>query len=241
MQQRGDNVADAQSDGRRAAQRSANVAQPAARVLDALRSFVFSEEAVTGGPLSEIALAQRFGVSRTPVREALKQLQTEGLVEIRPKVGTFVREPSPAEVTELFAIKEVLEGLAARLVAARGHIPELDSLRDNIQASDAAVRALDQQRYAELVLGFHTTLMNGADATKLSHHYTLLMNQLAYRRTVVRSFKSNPRRMEISVNEHRRIFELIEAKDQYAAELAMREHVRSTAAEALSNGRIPLA
>ncbi len=95
-----------------------------------------------GVNLSEIALAESFGVSRTPVREALKQLQTEGLVDIRPRVGTFVTTPSRREITELFEMKELLEGAAARLLAHRGRVPELDRLEQNlVEADQAAVAA----------------------------------------------------------------------------------------------------
>ena len=80
-----------------------------------------------GAALSEVRLAEHFDVRHgTPVREALKQLQVEGLVEIRPKVGTFVRRITRREIVEMFEVKEILEGMAARLMARRGQIPELD-------------------------------------------------------------------------------------------------------------------
>ncbi|MFP3526596.1 GntR family transcriptional regulator, partial [Pantoea sp. SIMBA_072] len=85
-----------------------------------------------GAVLPEAFLAQEFDVSRTPIREALKQLQHEGLVEIRPKVGTFVREPTRREIIELFQLKESMEGLAASLLARRGEVAELAVLRRNL-------------------------------------------------------------------------------------------------------------
>src|SRR2546422_6782820 len=98
------------------------------RVVRGLRSQILSGELEPGTALSEVTLAGTFGVSRTPVREALKQLQVEGLVEIVPRVGTFVSKPSLRDVTELLEVKEVLEGLAARLLAQRGRVPELERL-----------------------------------------------------------------------------------------------------------------
>src|SRR5687767_5603672 len=109
------------------------------RVIAEMRRRIISGELSAGVNLSELALAEDFGVSRTPVREALKQLQTEGLVEIRPRVGTFVTAPSRREITELFEMKELLEGAAARLLAHRGNVPELDLLRDNLREEDEAV------------------------------------------------------------------------------------------------------
>ncbi len=98
--------------------------------------------------LSELALADEFGVSRTPVREALEQLQTEGLVEIRPRVGTFVAAPSRRDITELFQMKELLEGAAARLLAQRGRVSEVEALEENLRQADLAVAHDDRVRYA---------------------------------------------------------------------------------------------
>lgn len=197
------------------------------RVLDAVREIIVSGEAMPGAALSEVALAESFGVSRTPVREALKQLQAEGLVQIKPRVGTFVAAPSRREVGELSLVKEVLEGLAARLLAQRGEVPELQALRDNIAASEAAVERSETARYAELVHGFHDLIVEGADNHKLAAHYRTLMNQLAYHRLVMTSL-SQPGRPGRSVAEHRHVLDLIIDKDPEGAERAMREHVRSS-------------
>jgi DNA-binding GntR family transcriptional regulator len=177
--------------------------------------------------LSELALAEEFGVSRTPVREALKQLETEGLVEIRPRVGTFVTTPSRREITELFEMKELLEGAAARLLAQRGPVPELDRLHENLQLADVAVADDDSVRYAEYVEEFHNLIVLGADNSKLQAHYRTLMNQLAYSRLVNTSLRQPGRALQ-SEREHRRVFELIAAKDGDTAERVMREHVRAS-------------
>lgn len=198
-----------------------------ARVIEALRERIISGELEPGTNLSEIALAEAFGVSRTPVREALKQLQTEGLVEVRPRVGTFVTAPSRREINELFEMKALLEGAAARLMAARGAVPELDQLADNLREADAAVRRADTEAYARLVNHFHDLLIRGADNAKLESHYRMLMNQLAYQRLVKTSL-AQPGRPRQSDSEHHHVLELIEAKDGDAAERVMRDHVRAS-------------
>ncbi len=177
--------------------------------------------------LSELALAEEFGVSRTPVREALKQLQTEGLVEIRPRVGTFVTAPSPREITELFEMKELLEGAAARLLAQRGRVPEIDQLEENVRLADVAVARDDRERYADLVAEFHDLLILGADNAKLEAHYRMLMNQLAYSRLVTTSLRQPGRPLQ-SDREHHLVLELILAKDGDSAERVMRDHVRAS-------------
>ncbi|MDQ1105457.1 GntR family transcriptional regulator [Nocardioides zeae] len=196
-----------------------------ARVVEAMRQRIVGME--PGGALSEVVLAEEFGVSRTPIREALKQLQTEGLVEIRPRVGTFVAAPSRREITELFEMKELLEGAAARLMAQRGRVPELDLLEEKIEQADRAVASDDRARYAELVHEFHDLLIQGCDNQKLQAHYRTLMNQLAYARLVQTSLDQPGRPLE-SEREHQMVLQLIKDKDGDTAERVMREHVRAS-------------
>lgn len=196
-------------------------------VIEEMRGRIISGVIEPGTLLSELALAEEYGVSRTPVREALKQLQTEGLVEIRPRVGTYVTIPSRREITELFEMKELLEGAAARLLAQRGRVPEIDELERNLRESDEAVAKDDRDRYAELVHEFHDLLVRGADNHKLEAHYRTLMNQLAYARLVMTSLNQPGRALE-SEREHHHVLELVIAKDGDSAERVMREHVRQS-------------
>lgn len=198
-----------------------------ARVIAEMRRRIITGEVASGALLSELALAEEFGVSRTPVREALKQLQTEGLVEVRPRVGTFVAAPSRRDITELFEMKELLEGAAARLLAQRGRVPELDRLQENLDEADEAVRRDDRRHYARLVEEFHDLLIVGADNSKLEAHYRTLMNQLAYSRLVTTSLDQPGRPMQ-SGREHQLVLDLIIAKDGDSAERVMREHVRAS-------------
>ena len=197
------------------------------RVADGLRQMIISGELAPGDALSEVTLAETFGISRTPVREALKQLQIEGLVEVRSRVGTFVAAPSRREINELFEMKQLLEGAAARLMAARGDIPELHAMKANIAEADAAVAAGETERYAELVHEFHEILIAGADNGKLATHYRILMNQLAYSRLVKTSLAQPGRSIE-SEREHHRVLDLIIAKDGVGAENLMRQHVQAS-------------
>lgn len=207
--------------------RSLDVRSIQRRVLDDVRDMIVSGELVAGTALSEISLAENFGVSRTPVREALKQLQAEGLVEIRPQVGTFVSQPSRREIIDMSRVKEVLEGLAASLMAQRGDVPQLHALRANVEESERLVRRGDDARYAELVAEFHRLVLEGSDNPKLQEHHKTLVNQLGYPRLVRTSLKQ-PGRPSRSVAEHRHVLEMIEAKDPEGAERAMRDHVRAS-------------
>jgi DNA-binding GntR family transcriptional regulator len=197
------------------------------RVAAELRQMIIDGVLEPGASISEVALAESFGVSRTPVREALKQLQIEGLVTVRPRVGTFVSAPSRREVTELFQVKELLEGAAARLLAQRGRVPELDALIANGQKSDQALAAGDVELYTQLVHEFHELLIKGSDNLKLESHYRTLMHQLAYTRLVKTSLTQQDRPRQ-SDSEHGRVLDAIHAKDGDRAEQLMRQHVRAS-------------
>lgn len=204
----------------------------AASLAVRLRQAILNGRYMPGDQMPEIALAEEFGVSRTPIREALKLLENEGLVDIRPRVGTFVRVPTRREIVEMFQLKEALEGLGAGLMARRGEVPQLELLRRNVHDSEAALAAGDRDTYAALVHEFHATIMRGADNTKLLAHYELLMNQLAYHRLVLDSI-STPGRHEASTHEHRLVLEAIESKDAVAADAQMRAHVYASSVAAL--------
>lgn len=204
---------------------------------DRIRELVVRGDFPLGASLSELSLAEQFSVSRTPVREALKQLEQEGLVEIRPRVGTFVRVPTRREIVELFQLKESLEGLAAGLMARRGDVPELRRLRANVEQSRWAVTGDNARAYADLVHEFHEILVDGADNTKLREHYDRLMNQLAYHRIVMSSI-AVPGRLTASLAEHEATLAAIESKDPVLAERTMRRHVEASSEAAALADRL---
>ncbi|HUB71130.1 MAG TPA: GntR family transcriptional regulator [Acidimicrobiales bacterium] len=198
-----------------------------AQVIKRVRDMILDGVLPPGASVSETSLAEEFGVSRTPIREALKQLETEGLLEVRPRVGTFVPVLSRRDLTELFQLKEILEGAAARLMAFRGRVPELTALERNVAESATAVANGHTESYVQLVQEFHLLIVKGADNLKLEAHYRVLMNQLVYDR-LVRTSLALPGRILESEAEHEHIVTLIAAKDAYNAERFTREHVRAS-------------
>lgn len=206
-------------------------------LLERLRRLVTSGAYAPGALMPELVLAQEFEVSRTPIREALKQLETEGLVEIRPRVGTFVRAPTRREIVELFQLKVALEGLAANLLARRGPAPELRTLSRNLAESERAAEANDTEEYARLVHEFHWTIVLAADNAKLAEHYERLMNQLAYHRIVLKTVE-RPGRLMASCREHRAVLDAILQKDPIGSEFAMRGHIEASSRAALAPATI---
>lgn len=204
-------------------------------LVNGIRQLIVEGHYSPDTPLSEASLAALFQVSRTPVREALKELERDGLVEIRPRVGTFVRQPSVDEMIELYEIKEVIDGLAARLVAARGSGPQVELLQKNVELSRDAVKAGDAVAYSKLVLQFHSLLVDASQSAKLGEHYELLMQRLQFHNQILRTLKAHSERMSHSVKEHAHILAYLVDGDPEGAEIAMREHVRVTAKEAVAS------
>jgi DNA-binding GntR family transcriptional regulator len=198
------------------------------QVTSALRRAIVSGLLQPGEALSEALLARRFGVSRTPVREALKQLERERLVEVVPRVGTYVRKATADEVLDALLVKEALEGMAARLLAGRPDAPERAELARITRDLEGAAGAGDVPRVVEANQRFHELIHRGAGSAKLRFQLELLLNELRVpHQRLVSLTLSRPVRLQRMLQEHRRIVAAIAAGDPAAAERAMRAHVRA--------------
>lgn len=206
------------------AERVPRVAAPLReRVLAVLQEEILELRLRPGQRLIERELVERLGVSRTTVREVLRQLAAEGLVTTVPQKGAIVAVPSPQEAAELYEVRAVLEGLAARRFAERAGADELRELRAAFAAIEGAQRAAAEP----LVLlraktRFYDALLAGAgNATARA-----LLEGLQARVAVLRAATlASPGRSERSVEEIRAIVEAIEAGDAAAAEAASLRHV----------------
>lgn len=198
-----------------------------AQVTTALRRAIVSGQLQPGEALSEAVLARRYGVSRTPVREALKQLEREHLVQIVPRVGTYVQKASADEVLDALIVKEALEGIAARLAAARPGAPEVSDLgRIASEMEVAAAAGADLGRIVEANVRFHDMILRLAASPALQFHLQLLLNQFRVpHQRLVRVTLSRPARLRQMLAEHRRVVTAIEIGDPAEAERAMRAHV----------------
>ena len=187
-----------------------------------LETEIFSGALVPGERLDEMGLARRFGVSRTPVREALMQLASSGLVEMRPRQGAVVATITVQNLLQMFEVMAELEAMCARL-AARRTTPEE---RDRIQAAHEACKRCASDRnpidYYEANRTFHEALYAGAHNQYLEDSTRSLRNRLnAYRRFQLHQGG----RVAQSLAEHEAVVEAILAGDAEAAENAMRAHV----------------
>ncbi|MFN4166751.1 MAG: GntR family transcriptional regulator [Pannonibacter phragmitetus] len=174
-----------------------------------------------GMRLRETELAERLGISRTPVREAIRQLEADGLVVHLPRQGASIRTLDHAEVVELYEMRAVLEGTAARLAARAAssiELAELAALNNELAAAPAGPQARELNRQ------FHRTLFDAA------RNRFLLKSISALQKTLLilgPSTLSDPERAALAVAEHAAVLAAFEARDGAGAEAAMRAHVEA--------------
>ncbi len=197
-----------------------------ARLSEQLREEI-AENIVTRGyapgtRLDEKELAQAFGVSRTPVREALIQLEAAGLVEMRPRRGAIVAEIPPNRLCEMFDVMAELEAMCGRLAARRIGEDELAGLAAAHRACEAASLANDPDAYYRLNETFHLALYQASHNGFLTEQATALSRRLRpYRRLQLRVRN----RMKTSYAEHGGIVAAITEGDGEAAAERLRGHV----------------
>ncbi len=175
-----------------------------------------------GTRLDEASLAARFNVSRTPVREALLQLSSAGLVEMRPRRGAVVASIGLKQLLEMFEVMAELEGMCGRLAARRDSPDECDALRAVHEAATASADAKDPEAYYHLNVRFHEAIYAMSRNAFLAEETLKLRNRLApYRRLQLRQ----PDRIANSFREHLEVLEAIAAHDADRAEASMQAHV----------------
>jgi DNA-binding GntR family transcriptional regulator len=194
----------------------------------AIRARIMSGEIPIGAQLRQADLAAALGISRTPVREALRQLQAGGLIEVLPRRGAVVRVPAPWEVREAYEVRAELEGLAC--VRAVGEIAAeqldelrrtIDVLREDPPGNDAPTTV---SRTTEANDRFHALLHEVAGNERLAR--TIRDINDAFPRNVSELvLQDNPRLRANNVDQHERIVEALAANDAELARQLMREHV----------------
>jgi DNA-binding GntR family transcriptional regulator len=204
-----------------------------------LQARVLSGELPSGARLRQEALAEEFGVSRTPVREALRKLQASGLVELRPHRGALVRGLSPREIRDAYEVRAELEALAAEVAAVRIRQEQLDRLhRAQGQFRDALRRVAARRSHngrrrlsAEDISAwgrandeFHQVIQEAAGNQVLVS--TLVHLHRSFPRDLSRTVLSeNTNLLAENVAEHEAVLEAIERGDSDAARSLMHQHV----------------
>jgi DNA-binding GntR family transcriptional regulator len=191
------------------------------KILENIRDAIISGALKGGSRVSEPDLAERYGISRTPIREAFRQLESEGYLTVIPRRGAVVSEFSEKDVEEFYAIKSILEGYAARRACEKLTAKELDRLQAiNNRLAELAAHN-DIRTFFKIHNDFHDVFIKAADNEKLRE----LINSLVTRFQRLRLMSiSLPDRMRISVQEHEKIIEAFRRKDAEAAEILVRKN-----------------
>ena len=191
-----------------------------AKVYCHIRDGILEGAYEPGDYLVESRLAEEMEVSRTPIREALKQLELEGLVESIPNRGMRVQGISDSDLNDIFTIRLLLEGQAAAWAAERITGEELDRMAETVELMEMYTRRGDITQLARLDSQFHDVLYSAANSRILKQVLTSLhQNARRARRT------SLSKRTDESLQEHREIFEAVADHAPQQAKLAMEKHV----------------
>jgi DNA-binding GntR family transcriptional regulator len=198
----------------------------------ALREEIVTAQLPPGYLLREAELAARFGVSKTPLREAFVRLEKDGFVQIAPYRSAVVAGYSREDLREIYELRELLEGLCAREAAVNIATDDLAALNRVVRESAAAFEAGDSAGLTALLDEFDVLLY----AQSKNGRITAMLNNIRDHVTRIgRLTVAIPGRMATSVREHEGIYEAIVQRDGMRAETLMRQHILSVMADQLAN------
>ncbi len=203
------------------------------RVFQKLREDILSGKYKEHEELKEVAIGEELGVSRTPVREAFRQLELEGLIQIVPNRGAYVTGITAKDVKDIYMIRSLLEGLCARLATEKIAKEQLEEMEENVYLADfhASKGHLDQM--AELDNRFHDILYEACDSKMLEH---TLRDYHQYVLRVRQKTLATNTRGRASNDEHRHIMEAIKDKDAGRAEQLANRHILNAYDNMVKNG-----
>jgi DNA-binding GntR family transcriptional regulator len=194
----------------------------AQRAADRIRDMIRKGALKKGDRILEARMCQSMGVSRTPLREALRILNSEGLVELIPNRGATVAQPSIEDIEEMFFVMSLLEGTCARLCAEKMDDRGLRRLDDLYAKLEKHCQAEDREKYMAVNHRFHSLVQELAGNKVLSEVINGLRQKiLLYRYRQI----YQPHRLQESMQEHRDLQQALRNRNPAAAERSMREHL----------------
>ena len=203
------------------------------RVFHKLRDDILNGKYKENEELKEVAIGEEMGVSRTPVREALRQLELEGLVQIIPNRGAFVTGIQAKDVRDIYMIRSRLEGLCARWACEKITKEQMESMEENVYLAEFHASKGNMEQMAELDNNFHRTLYAACDSKMLEH---LLIDYHQYVLRIRKKTLSTPERAKASNIEHHGIMEAIRAGNADLAEELAAQHMRNAYDNMVKNG-----
>jgi DNA-binding GntR family transcriptional regulator len=199
-----------------------------------LREMILSGELAPGERLREVAISERLGMSRTPVREAFRTLAAEGLVELLPNRSVVVAELNESESIDVFAVLGTLEALAGQLACQRMTPEQLETLAELQGELEAHFRNLDRAGYIRANRAIHELMVEASRNAPLILAWRLILPR-AERARSVNTLDRN--RWATAVAEHRKIFAALAARDGALLSTLMQDHFAQGVIERMSKTR----
>jgi len=191
-------------------------------VYNKIKNLIIKNQLKPDTLLVERQLCETLGVSRTPVREALRKLASEGMIEIIPKKGAFVSKIRFEDLMEIFEIREALEGMAVRLCTLRKSEEIIKQMEDCIASQEKALELGDRDSSVEKDLNFHTLYIRASRNSRLIDFLKTITDQInRFAVTTVDDIE----RQKLSLKQHKNILESIKKNDAELAEKLVREHI----------------
>jgi len=194
-------------------------------VYEAVRNFVVSPEVPPGGKINEDELANKLGVSKTPVREALSKLAHDGIVEIIPNRGAYKVKLTKEDLREIMLIRETLEGLCVRLAVENINEKVIQRLNAILNQFEEKYLEKDFSRYPEAHLKFHNLLHNTSKSQRLIR---IIQSMYDLINMVRLQYFSNPDNIKRSLRFHKELVDALEKRDGELAEKIRTDMLRST-------------
>ena len=191
-------------------------------VADQLRVRIFAHELAPGTWIDEQTLAKEFGISRTPLREAIKVLAAEGLITMKLRRGAYVTEVNRGDLEQIFTILSLLEGQAAKEAATKAQEKDLNELDDMHLRLEKAAADRNLEQFFEVNVRFHERVIAIANNPWMTSVIADLRKVLKLQR---KDSLSRTGRLQSSLSEHREILKALLKRDPIAAEQAMRTHL----------------
>ena len=191
-------------------------------VADQLRNRIFAHEIAPGAWIDEQSLAKEFGISRTPMREAIKVLAAEGLITMKLRRGAYVTEVNRGDLEQIFTVLSLLEGEAAKEAATKAKESDLNALDDLHLRLEKAAADRNLDLFFEINVRFHERIISIAANPWMTSVIDDLRKVLKLQR---RDSLSRSGRLQQSLSEHREILKALLKRDPLAAKEAMRTHL----------------
>lgn len=192
------------------------------RIYKQLRQDIIEGKYKSGDTLIETKLAEEFGVSRTPVREAIRQLEREGLVQYVPNKGAIVESITLQDVSDIYTIRRMIEGLSARWAAERITKEGLAKLKELIELMEFYTERGDVEQMSRLDAMFHLKILEASHSRPLER---VLSSFIDYVQLARAASLSVPGRLKSTLEEHKKVYEAIASGNPTEAERALTEHI----------------